>query len=65
MYPDLHKICLDRDPWCRTPIYIGGQEFYADDPSPAMIQGLNVKWRVPCKRGQRGARADLDRASTF
>jgi hypothetical protein len=66
--PEAHKICLDRDLWCRTLIMWNFKE-YPVELSEFLLklrdEGKVVKWHVPCKRTDPGADADLNRAAAI
>jgi hypothetical protein len=73
MYFDAHRLCAERDLWCRTLIDDDGGErpvSVPDDLALAMeiAHGRrkgSVRWHVPCKREDAGAGPDLNRACTL
>lgn len=67
MYPNLHKIALENDLWCRTLIVRNGKEevldFIRDGAFLMNEKNRNkIRWHVLCQRNDPGARADLNRA---
>jgi hypothetical protein len=79
MYPDEHRICLEQDFWCKDMVYKtsfsalnrwdavkeGWEVLEGKDVSAAMAGNMQIKWHVPCKREDKGAHADLNRAISF
>jgi hypothetical protein len=69
MMPDLHKICLERNLWCRDFVTYNGkpEEVLLGRLDTALMAQLDgrakIRWHVPCEKDDPGSHADLNRAS--
>lgn len=66
MYPEAHKIALEKNLWCRCLVHIDGDWVPCTEPSHFQLileHGFRAQWHVPCERSDPGSTADLNRAS--